>query len=127
MTDLISIMEDISISAIETNVKIASLALISKSGQVLYQTQNWDLSSQAKVILDVMKGAKKFVLNGLTLSVMSTDPARIVATNNMGMGSIVILPCQGGALVSYVMPGANPDSALNFLVPYVKKISEIVK
>lgn len=125
MTNLISLMEDIANAAFETNVKIASLGLISKSGQVLYQTQNWDLSTQTKVILDVVKGNKKMVLNSLPLTVTSTDPTRIVATNNMGMGSIVILPFQSGILVSYVMPGANPDAAIDFLVPYVKKIGEI--
>ncbi len=125
MTNLISLMEDIANAAFETNVKIASLGLISKSGQILYQTKNWDLSTQTKVILDVVKGNKKMVLNSLPLTVTSTDPTRIVATNNMGMGSIVILPFQSGILVSYVMPGANPDAAIDFLVPYAKKIGEI--
>jgi hypothetical protein len=126
MTDINSLMEDIAIAALETNVKIASLALISESGQLLYQTQNWDLSTQTKVILDVVKGNKKFVLNGLTLSVIGKDPSRIVATNNMGMGSIVILPFHGGSLISYVMPGADTEAALDFLVPYAIKISEIL-
>ncbi len=127
MTDITSFMEDIGIAAFETSVKIASLALLSKTGKVQYQTKNWDLSSQVKVILDVVKGAKKFVLNGLTLSVTSNNPSRIVATNNRGMGSIVILPFPNGILVSYVMPGAAPDAAIEFLLPYVQKINEIQK
>jgi hypothetical protein len=125
MPDINAIMEDIAIVAFEANVKIASLALISHAGKILYQTKNWDLSAQTNVLLSVIKGNKEFVLNGLQFSVIGKDISKIVATNKSGMGSIVILTFQGKSLISYVMSRANPDAALDFLLPYTKKISEM--
>lgn len=83
------------------------------------------MSNQTKTILDVVKGNKEFVLNNVKFSVTSTDPARIVGVNKSGMGSLLILRCKGGYLISYVMPKGSTEGVLNFLEQYVKKISEI--
>ncbi|MEM3585905.1 MAG: hypothetical protein QXO71_01170 [Candidatus Jordarchaeaceae archaeon] len=125
MVEINNLMEEIANASLEKNTKIASLALVSDTGKVVYQTKNWDLSNQTKIILDVVRGNKEFVLNNVKFSILSTDPARIVGVNKGGMGAVLILKCKGGFLISYVMPKASTEVALNFLEQYVKKINEI--
>jgi hypothetical protein len=125
VADINKLMKEIADAALEKNTKIASLALVADTGKLVYQTKNWDLSNQTKTILDVVKGNKEFVLNTLRFSVISTDPTKMVGVNKSGMGAVLILTCKGGLLISYVMPGARPEGALNFLGQYVKKIGEI--
>jgi hypothetical protein len=121
MGDINHLMEEIANAALEKNTKIASLALVADTGKVVYQTKNWDLSNQTKIILDVVKGNKEFVLNTIKFSVISTDPTKIVGVNKSGMGAVLILKYKGGLLISYVMPKASTEGALNFLEQYVKK------
>nr|MDO8082873.1 hypothetical protein [Candidatus Freyarchaeota archaeon] len=125
MAEINNLMEEIANAALEKNTKIASLALVADTGKVVYQTKNWDLTNQTKIILDAVKGNKEFVLNSLKFSVISNDSTKIVGVNKGGMGAVLILKYKGGLLISYVMPGAGTEGALNFLEQYVKKISEI--
>ncbi|MEM3564951.1 MAG: hypothetical protein QXR19_17110 [Candidatus Jordarchaeaceae archaeon] len=81
MVEINNLMEEIANASLEKNTKIASLALVSDTGKIVYQTKNWDLSNQTKTILDVVKGNKEFVLNNVKFSVTSSDPTRIVGIN----------------------------------------------
>ncbi|OLS13978.1 MAG: hypothetical protein RBG13Loki_2374 [Promethearchaeota archaeon CR_4] len=125
MVDINSLMEDIAIAAFENNTKIASLALVAETGNVVYQTKNWDLSHQTNIIFDVVKGIREFIFNNLKFSVTSTDPTRIVGVNEGGMGAVVILRYKEGFLLSYVMPGGSPESALNFLEHYINILNDM--
>lgn len=62
MVEINNLMEEIANASLEKSMKFALLALVSDTGKVVYQTKNWDLSDQTKIILDVVRGNKEFVL-----------------------------------------------------------------
>ncbi|MEJ2249023.1 MAG: hypothetical protein P8Y70_03495 [Candidatus Lokiarchaeota archaeon] len=123
MEKIKDIIDDIGNAALEENTKIASLAIISNSGKVIHQTKNFDLTNQTDVILDIINGDNQFILNNSEFDVTYTSSEGIIGTNKNGMGYVIILPFQGGVLVSYVMPKADPIEALNFLKTYTKRLN----
>jgi hypothetical protein len=125
MVDIDKLMKEIADKSLERSVGIASLALVTDAGKVVYQTKNWDLSNQTKTILDVVRGKKEFEMLNTSFSVVSSDATRIVGENKSGMGAVLILRYKGGLLLSYVMPSASPEGAQDFLEQYVRKLSEI--
>ena len=123
MDEIKKIIDELGIAALETNIKIASVAVMSDSGSIIFQTENWDLSNQTNNILNAIKGARSFVFNNLEFSVVETTPEGIIGTNNDGMGHVIIAPFQGGILVSYAMPQANPLKALSFLKSFAMRLN----
>ena len=122
MDKIKNIIEELGIAALETNIKIAGVAVVSDSGKLIFQTSNWDLTNQTHFIFDVIKGDHSFVFNDIEFSVVKTTTEGIVGTNENGMGHILFMPFQGGVLVSYAMPQANPPKALSFLKDFAKRI-----
>ena len=124
MDEIKKIIDDLAIEAFEANTKIASLAIISDSGYLIYQTENWDLSSYTDIILNVINGERIFVINNMNFSVVETSPTGIIASSESGMGHAIYALFQGGVLVSYVKPGGDPHAALNFLNKFCYHLSE---
>ncbi|MFX1297283.1 MAG: hypothetical protein ACFFD2_20820 [Promethearchaeota archaeon] len=123
MDDIKKFIEELGITSFESNMKIASIAVVSDSGDLVYQTDNWDLTNQTDTILNVMKGERIFVLNNFSFSVIETTPEGIVGANDSGMGYVIFAPFQGGVLLSYVMAKADPIKALHFLKNYGIKLN----
>ncbi|MFX1479669.1 MAG: hypothetical protein ACFFCI_16220 [Promethearchaeota archaeon] len=123
MNEIKDIVDDISISALESNIKIASIAIVSDSGNLVYQTENWDLTDYIKSIINVIQGEKTFILNKIAFSVVDTKVEGIIATNNSGMGHVILVRFQGGIIVSYAMPQADPSRALEFLKTHIKSLN----
>ena len=123
MDEIKKIIDELGIDALESNTKIAGVAVVSDSGNIVFQTDNWDLTNQTNVILNVIKGARSFVLNDGEFSVVETTTEGIIGTNDSGMGHIIFAPFQGGVLVSYAMPQADPPKALAFLKTYAMKLN----
>ena len=115
MDEIKKIIDELGIEALETNTKIAGVAVVSDLGTIIYQTDNWDLTNQTNVISNVIKGERSFVLNDAEFSVVETNTEGIIATNDRGLGHIIFAPFQGGMLVSYAMPQADPPKVLAFL------------
>ena len=123
MDEIKKIIDELGIDALESNTKIAGVAVVSDSGNIVYQTDNWDLTNQTNVIMNVMKGDRSFVLNNGEFSVVKTTTEGIIGTNDSGMGYIIFAPFQGGVLVSYAMPQADPPKALAFLKTYATRLN----
>jgi len=123
MDEIKKIIDELGIDALESNTKIAGVAVVSDSGNIVYQTDNWDLTNQTNVIMNVMKGDRSFVLNDGEFSVVKTTTEGIIGTNDSGMGYIIFAPFQGGVLVSYAMPRADPPKALAFLKTYATRLN----
>jgi len=124
MDDLKKFIDDLGIAALENNIKIASIAVVSDSGSLISQTDNWDLTNQMNVLLNVIKGDRSFVLNDVEFSVVETTTEGIIGTNDNGMGHVIFVPFQGGVLVSYAMPRADPPNTLAFLKTFAMRLSE---
>ena len=123
MDEIKKIIDELGIDALESNTKIAGVAVVSDSGNIIFQTDNWDLTNQTNIILNVIKGARSFVLNDGEFSVVETTTEGIIGTNDSGMGHIIFAPFQGGVLVSYAMPQADPPKALAFLKTYAIRLN----
>jgi hypothetical protein len=123
MDDIKNFIDDLGIDAFEANIKIAGIAVVSNSGNIIHQTDNWDLKKHTKKILNVIKGERAIDLNGNNFSVNKKSSKGIIATNERGMGHVIIAPFQGGVLVSYAMPQANPSNVLNFLQTYATRLN----
>ncbi|MFX1234187.1 MAG: hypothetical protein ACFFBY_06450 [Promethearchaeota archaeon] len=123
MVEIKSIIDDLGIAAFEANIKIAALAVMSNNGTLVYQTSNWDLINQTDVILNVMRGELSFILNDVKYSVIEVTTEGIIGTNDNGLGHVILVPFQGGLLVSYAMPQADPHNAMSFLRRYTMKLN----
>ncbi|MFX1410962.1 MAG: hypothetical protein ACFFA6_11455 [Promethearchaeota archaeon] len=123
MDEIKKIVDELGITALESNIKIAGVAVVSNSGNIVFQTNNWDLTNQTNTILNVIKGDRTFVLNGTNFSVVETTTEGMIGTNDSGMGYVIFVPFQGGILVSYAMPQADPVKALSFLKSFAMKLN----
>jgi hypothetical protein len=123
MDEIKEIIDDLGIKALENNMNIAAAAVISDSGDLIFQTSNWNLTNQTQIVLDALRGVSSFILNDLLFSVIETTAEGIIGTNDKGMGHILLAPFQGGVLVSYAMPRADPPKALAFLKAYAIKLN----
>ena len=123
MEEIKNIIDDLGIAAFEANIKIAGLAVLSDSGNLVYQTDNWDLTNNTDMILNVIKGDRHFVLNGGEFSVVGTTTEGIIGTSDSGMGYVIFTPFQGGVLVSYALPRADPPKALAFLKSFAMSLN----
>ncbi len=123
MDEIKKIIDELGITTFEANMKIAGFAVMSDSGKVVFQTDNWDLTNQTNMILNVIKGTRSFFLNDVEFSVVETTTEGIVGTANNGMGHVIFTPFQGGVLVSFAMPRADPPSALSFLKTFAMRLN----
>lgn len=123
MDEIKNIIEDLGINALESSIKIAAIAVVSDSGDIVFQTDNWDLTNHTDIILNVIKGDRSFVLNNVEYSVVETTTEGIVGTNYDGMGHVIFAPFQGGVLVSYAMPRADTTKALSLLKNYAMRLN----
>ena len=123
MDEIKKIIDELGIISLETNMKIAGFAVVSDSGKVVFQTDNWDLTNQTNMIMNVIKGDRSFVLNDVEFSVVETTTEGIVGTADSGMGHVIFTPFQGGVLVSFAMPRADPLKTLSFLKTFVMRLN----
>jgi hypothetical protein len=123
MDEIKNLIDDLGVEALENNIKIASIAILSDKGDLVYQTENWDLSDQTNTIINVIKGAHSFILSDIEYSVVGTTINGFIGSNNKGTGYILFIPFQGGVLVSYAMPQADPSKALTFLRPFTNRLN----
>ncbi|MFX0059463.1 MAG: hypothetical protein ACFE85_12120 [Candidatus Hodarchaeota archaeon] len=123
MDEIKKFIDELGIASLESNMKIASIAVVSDLGEVISQTNNWDLTNQSDFIQNVINGEPTFVLNNINFSVVETSTEGIVGTNHSGMGHVIFAPFEGGMIVSYAMPQADPTKALSFLKNYAMKLN----
>jgi len=123
MDEIKKIIDELGIVALETNIKIAGVAVMSDSGKIVFQTDNWDLTNQTNTILNVIKGDRSFVISDTEFSVVETSTEGIIGSNKSGRGHVIFVPFQGGVLVSYAMPRANTTKALAFLKTFTIRLN----
>ncbi|TFG17641.1 MAG: hypothetical protein EU531_02750 [Promethearchaeota archaeon] len=122
MNEIKGIIEDIGISALEHNIKIAALAVISSSGKLIHQTENFDLKNQVNSVLKVINGEKAMILNDIEFIIQGNPSDGMIGTNKAGMGYVIIIPFKGGLLIAYALPQAEPIKALTFLKSFIVRL-----
>ncbi|UCC18969.1 MAG: hypothetical protein JSV62_12795 [Promethearchaeota archaeon] len=126
MEEIRKIIEELGIVSLESNMKIAGVAVISDSGDLIYQTENFDLTNHTNMVLDVLKGAHSFILSNTNFSVIETTNEGIIGSSDSGMGYVLFVPFHRGVLVSYAMPQADPYKALTFLKGYAIRLISLI-
>ncbi len=94
---------------IQTNPQITAVAVCESNGAVTYQTENWDISGEAKKVVDAWRGKATFVmLQGVKYSMLQCTEERLISTNIKKQGHLVgaITPDQK-YVISYTIPEGN--------------------
>ena len=65
MDEIKNIVDDIGIAAFEANTKIAGIAVVSDLGNIVFQTENFDLTNHSDFISNVINGDLSFVFNNV--------------------------------------------------------------
>lgn len=123
MDEIKNIIGDLGIAALESSTKIAGVAVISDSGNLVYQTDNWDLTNETNTVLNVIKGDPTFNLSGGDFNIVERTTDGIIGTSNSGMGHVIFSHFEGGVLVAYAFPQADPPKALDFLKTYSMRLN----
>ena len=122
---------------LNTEQNIDGVAIINKSGSLVTQTQNWDISSDLNKINELLKaklelgqrGIPNISLQGIKYMLVENTEERKIGTNITGKGHIIIAPIPiggTGALICYINPQAGPRDALFTVQSYALKLQNLV-
>ena len=122
---------------LNTEQNIDGVAIINKSGSIITQTQNWDLSSDLNNVNALLKaklelgqrGISNISLQGIKYMIVENTEERKIGTNITGKGHIIIAPIPiggTGALICYINPQAGPRDALFTVQSFALKIANFV-
>ncbi|NHJ20727.1 MAG: hypothetical protein EAX91_07295 [Candidatus Lokiarchaeota archaeon] len=116
---------------------VFGVAIINKSGSLLTQTQNWNLSNDLDQINKLLntqlalgqKGMSSITIQGIKFMMVENTEERKIGTNITGKGHIIIAPIPiggTGALVCYINPQVGPRDALFTVQSYALKLQNLV-
>ena len=95
------------------NPNITAIAILTLDGQVLYQTNNWNVVQDAPNLIAAWREkAPSIYVQGIKYSTLSTTDERLVATNVSGMGHIIMATARYRALLmAYVTPQGDTQGS----------------
>ena len=116
---------------------IFGVAIINKSGAIITQTENWDLSNDLGTINELLgaklelgqRGMSSLTIQGIKYMMVENTEERKIGTNITGKGHLIIAPIPiggTGALVCYINPQAGPRDALFTVQSYALKLVDMV-
>ena len=116
---------------------IDGVAIISKSGSLITQTQNWNLDNDLQKINELLganlalgqKGMSSITIQGFKYMMVENTEERKIGTNIKGKGHIIVAPIPiggTGALVCYINPRIGPRDALFTVQTYALKLQNLV-
>ncbi len=92
---------------------VQAFGVISESGQVLWQSNNWDLTGDAKNLISAVKSrAASVVQNQVKYSTMRSTPESLVARNVQGNGILILTKVDATSdrwVVAWADAQAQPD------------------
>ncbi|MHA2207793.1 MAG: hypothetical protein ACXABV_01360 [Candidatus Thorarchaeota archaeon] len=90
---------------------VQAFGVITASGQVLWQSNNWDLQADAAQLgRAVSSGAASVIQNQIKYSTIRTTPDSLVARNVGGNGTLVLAKIEGEKfVVAWAAAEAAPD------------------
>ncbi|TFF91518.1 hypothetical protein EU545_03790 [Candidatus Thorarchaeota archaeon] len=90
---------------------VQAFGVITTSGNVLWQSDNWDLTEDAAALGSAVKSsATSVVQNQVKYSTLRTTPESLVARSVSGNGILVLAKIEGEKfVVAWADPNASPD------------------
>jgi len=116
---------------------IFGVAIINKSGSLITQTQNWNLTTDLDKINKLLgaqlvlgqKGMSNITIQGIKYMIVENTEERKIGTNIKGKGHVIIAPIPiggTGALICYINPQIGPRDALFTVQTYALKLQNQV-
>ena len=116
---------------------VFGIAIISRSGSLITQTNNWNISGDLETINKLLntklevgqKGMTSISIQGIKYMIVENTEERKIGTNITGQGHIIIAPIPiggSGALVCYINPQSGPRDALFNVQEFAKKLERFV-
>lgn len=116
---------------------IFGVAVISKDGNLITQTENWNLNSDLNAINELLtqklelgeKGITNLTLQGIKYMIVENTEERKIGTNIMHKGHVIICPIPiggTGALITYINPQVGPRDALFSVQDFAKKLADYI-
>ncbi len=116
---------------------IYAIAVIGKDGNLLKQTDNWDITGDLSQFSELIqthlelgqKGMSSITVQGVKYMLVENTEERKVGTNIKGQGHIIVCPIPvggSGALVCYISPKIGPRDALLTVQQYAQKFDAVI-
>ncbi|MHA1932109.1 MAG: hypothetical protein ACW96X_06190 [Promethearchaeota archaeon] len=116
---------------------VFGVAIINKDGQLITQTQNWDLTNDLNLINELLgqklglgeKGITSLTIQGIKYMVVENTEERKIGTNITGKGHLIICPIPiggNGALIAYINPRVGPRDTLFTIQEFAKKLTSLL-
>jgi len=130
-------IESIINELLENEQNIFGVAIVSKAGNLITQTQNWDITQDIDKINELLqtkldlgqKGMTSISIQGIKYMIVENTEERKIGTNITGKGHIIIAPVPvggSGALICYINPQITPRDALFAVQTYAQKLQEFI-
>ena len=105
------VMEAYTVAYNESEQKIQAFGVITANGEVLWQSDNWDLSADAKGLVAAVLGkAVSVTQNQVKYITLRSSPRDIVARNVGGNGILAIVLIEGDKWVcAWAAADATPE------------------
>ena len=124
-------------SLINEEENVFGVAIISKEGSLLTQTENWDVSGDIGAINELIrnnpdlgqKGITAITIQGIKYMVVENTEERKIGTNITGKGHVIICPVPvggTGGLICYINPQVGPRDALLNVQDHAQKLAAIL-
>lgn len=132
-SEIESIIDDL----LNEEQNIFGVAIISKDGKLLTQTENWDVTNNLDLINEMLnqklelgaKGISNITIQGIKYMIVENTEERKIGTNIMHKGHIIICPVPiggSGALICYINPQVGPRDTLFVAQEYAKRLKDYI-
>jgi len=122
---------------LEVEQNIFGVGIIGKDGNLLTQTENWNLTNDLALINEILnqklelgeKGITSLAIQGIKYMVVENTEERKIGTNITGKGHLIICPIPiggTGALIAYINPRVGPRDALFSIQEFAKKLIDLI-
>jgi len=133
MSEIEAIIDDL----LNEEQNIFGVAIISKDGNLITQTENWNLTNDLDLINQLLnqklelgeKGISSIIVQGIKYMIVENTEERKIGTNVTGKGHIIICPVPiggTGALVCYINPQVSPRDCLFAAQDYAKRLISFI-
>ena len=123
---------------LNANKSITAVTVTNGQGQVIFQTSNWDITSDIVTLLNSWRQqAPSVTVQGIKYSVLQCTPERLVSTNVLGMGhvvgvnrndkqfSIAYVTPEGGAGVAFMDAARTNDAIARLRTEEIAGVEEL--
>ena len=131
MSEIEAIIDEL----LDVEQNIFGIGIIGKNGNLITQTENWDLTNDLELINELLnqklelgeKGISSLTIQGIKYMIVENTEERKIGTNIQGKGHLIIAPVPiggTGALVCYINPQSGPRDALFAVQSYALKLKD---